>query len=269
VPKFFDIHSHINDEQFSADVTDVVQKMADEDVWTIVVGTDRRSSQVAAQLSYFYDNVFSSIGIHPTDNTRDIFHEWYFKELMECSKVVAIGECGLDYFRSKDDSEEEKRRQKGLFEIQLEFAVKNNKPLMIHCRNAHNDLIDILLSKKREYGDKLRGNIHFFADSVETAKKYFDLDFTVSFTGVITFTNDYDEVVKYAPLEKIMSETDSPYVAPVPHRGERNKPLYVKEVVRRIAEIRGEGYEKVAGAMVDNAIRVFGIDSLNKKFLTC
>jgi len=259
VPKFFDIHSHINDKQFGADITEVVQKMTDENVWTIVVGTDRRSSQIAAQLSYFYDNVFSSIGIHPTDNIQDVFHEWYFQELTKCSKVVAVGECGLDYFRAKNNSEEEKKRQKDLFELQLEFAVKNDKPLMIHCRNAHNDLIDILLSKKKEHGDKLRGNIHFFADGVETAKKYFDLDFTISFTGVITFTNDYDEVVKYAPLEKIMSETDSPYVAPVPHRGERNEPLYVKEVVKRISEIRGEDYDKVEKAMVDNAICMFGI----------
>ena len=264
MPKFFDIHSHINDEQFTKDITDVVGRMLSEDIWTIVVGTDRRSSQVATQLSYFYDNVFSSIGIHPTDNTHDVFHEWYFKELAECSKVVAVGECGLDYFRVKDLSEEEKKRQRDLFECQLEFAITYDKPLMIHCRNAHNDLIDILLSKKKEYGDKLRGNIHFFAEGVETAKKYFDLDFTISFTGVITFTDDYDEVIKYAPLGKIMSETDSPYVAPVPHRGERNEPIYVKEVVKRIAEIRGDDYEKVEKTMVDNALRVFNIDSAVK-----
>ena len=265
MPKFFDIHSHINDEQFNLDITDVLQKMEGEDIWTIAVGTDKCSSQIATQLSCSYDNVFSSIGIHPTDNTQDIFQEFYFKELMECSKVVAIGECGLDYFRAKDDSREEKKRQKDIFEHQLEFAVKYDKPLMIHCRNAHNDLIDILLSKKKEYGDKLRGNIHFFAEGTETAKKYFDLDFTVSFTGVITFTNDYDEVVKYAPLEKIMSETDSPYVAPVPHRGKRNEPVYVKEVVKRIAEIRGDDYGKVEKAMVDNALRVFNINQMAKE----
>ena len=258
-PKFFDIHSHINDKKFDGDIVDVVKRMDELDVWTIAVGTDRRSSQLAAQISCFYEGVFSAIGIHPTDNTAEHFNEPYFEELAGCEKVVAVGECGLDYFRAKDESAEEKKRQKDLFEEQLEFAIKIDRPLMIHCRNAHTDMLDILTSKKKEHADKLRGNIHFFSEGVDTAKKYFDLDFSISFTGVLTFTNDYDEVVKYAPLERIMSETDSPYVSPVPHRGERNEPIYVKEVVKRIAEIRGEDYKKVEEAMVSNAFRVFGI----------
>ena len=260
VPRFFDIHSHINDKKFDGDIVDVVKQMVDENVWTIAVGTDRRSSQLAAQISYFYSGVFSAIGIHPTDNPAEHFNEPYFEELAGCPKVVAVGECGLDYFRAKDESAEEKKRQKDLFEEQLEFAIKINKPLMIHCRNAHADMLDILASKKNEHGDKLRGNIHFFSEGKETAKKYFDLGFSISFTGVLTFTNDYDEVVKYAPLEGIMSETDSPYVSPVPYRGERNEPRYVKEVVKRIAQIRGEDYEKIEKAMVDNAFRVFNIN---------
>jgi len=258
-PKFFDIHSHINDKKFDGDIVDVVKRMDELDVWTIAVGTDRRSSQLAAQISCFYEGVFSAIGIHPTDNTAEHFNEPYFEELAGCEKVVAVGECGLDYFRAKDESAEEKKRQKDLFEEQLEFAIKIDRPLMIHCRNAHTDMLDILTSKKKEHADKLRGNIHFFSEGVDTAKKYFDLDFSISFTGVLTFTNDYDEVVKYAPLERIMSETDSPYVSPVPHRGERNEPIYVKEVVKHIAEIRGEDYKKVEEAMVNNAFRVFGI----------
>ncbi len=259
MPKFFDIHSHINDIKFEGDIVDVVKRMKEENVWTIVVGTDRRSSQLAAQISYFYDGVFSAIGIHPTDDPEGYFNEEYFEELLDSPKVVAIGECGLDNFRSKDKSEQEKRRQIDLFEKQIEFAVKFDKPLMIHCRGAHKEAIDILSSKKQEYGEKLRGDIHFFSEGIETAKKYFDLDFTISFTGVITFTNDYDEAIKYSPLNMIMSETDSPYVSPIPHRGSRNEPMYVKEVVKRISEIRGEDYEKIEKALVDNAFRVFDI----------
>lgn len=258
-PKFFDIHSHINDKKFDGEIVDVVKRMENENVWTIVVGTDRRSSQLAAQISCFYGGVFSAIGVHPTDNPKEYFNEEYFSELAESDNVVAVGECGLDYLRAKDESNEEKKRQKDLFEIQLEFAVKIGKPLMIHCREAHTEMLDILSSKKKEYGDKLRGDIHFFSEGVEMAKKYFDLDFTISFTGVLTFTDDYNEVVKYSPLDRIMSETDSPYVSPVPHRGERNEPIYVKEVVRKIAEIRGEEAENVERALVDNALRVFGI----------
>jgi TatD DNase family protein len=260
-PEFFDIHSHINDKKFDGDIVNVIKRMNKESVWTIAVGTDRRSSQLAAQISCFYEGVFSAIGIHPTDNTAEHFNEPYFEELAGCKSVVAVGECGLDYFRAKDLSDEEKRRQKDLFEKQLEFAIKIDRPLMIHCRNAHADMLDILTSKKKEHGEKLRGNIHFFSEGVETAKKYFDLDFSISFTGVLTFTTDYDEVVKYAPGDMIMSETDSPYVSPVPHRGERNEPNYVKEVVKRIAQIRGEDYEKVEKAMVDNAFRIFNINT--------
>lgn len=262
MPKFFDIHSHINDKKFEGDIVDVVKRMKDEDVWTIIVGTDRRSSQLAAQISYFYEGVFSAVGIHPTDNPKEYFNEGYFEELLGSPKVVAIGECGLDNFRAKDESKEEKKRQIDLFEKQIEFAVRFDKPLMIHCRNAHAETIDILSSKKKEYGEKLRGDIHFFSEGIETAKKYFELEFTVSFTGVVTFTNDYDEAVKYSPLNMIMSETDSPYVSPAPYRGNRNEPVYVKEVVKKIADIRGEDYEKVKKALVDNALRVFGINSV-------
>lgn len=263
MPSFFDIHSHINDKQFDGDIVAVIEQMRQEDVWSIIVGTDRRSSQLAAQISYFYPHLYSAIGIHPTDNPTEHFWLEYFEELAASPKVVAVGECGLDYFRAKDESAEEKKRQKDLFEHQLEFAVAINKPLMIHCRAAHTDMLDILASKKKEHGDKLRGNIHFFSEGKETAQKYFDLDFSISFTGVLTFTSDYDAVVRYAPLEKIMSETDSPYVAPVPYRGERNDPRRVKEVVKRIAQIRGEDYEKVRKAMVDNALRVFNIKDIS------
>lgn len=259
MPKFFDIHSHINDSKFEFDITETITRMSSDDVWTIVVGTDSHNSQLAVQISNFYDGVFASIGIHPADDPNARFDPDFLTQLASSKKVVAIGECGLDYLRGVDISLSEKKRQMDLFEAQLELAVKIEKPIMVHCRDAHSDMINILLSKKKEYGDALRGNIHFFAGSVEEAKKYFELGFTISFTGVITFASDYDDVVKYAPLDMIMSETDSPYVAPVPYRGNRNEPVYVKEVVKRIADIRGEDLVVVQQAMVDNAMRVFEI----------
>jgi len=262
IPKYFDIHSHIHDREFDHDRKAVIERTLGNNIWTITVGTDRRSSQLATQLSKFYKNLFVSIGIHPTDDTdmtRGNFNEEYFSELVVQPEVVAIGECGLDYFRSKNESNDEKERQRNLFEAQLEFAVEHKLPLMIHCRNAHDDMIDILSSKKKEHGDALRGNIHFFTADTQMAGKYFDLDFTVSFSGVITFTHDYDEVVAYAPVDRIMSETDCPYVAPVPYRGKRNEPLYVSEVADRIAEIRGGDTEETKKALVANALRIFNI----------
>jgi TatD DNase family protein len=129
---------------------------------------------------------------------------------------------------------------------------------MIHARDAYAELLELLEPIKLEYGEKLRGNVHFFAGDGQTARRFFDLGFTVSFTGVITFTRDYDEVIGSAPLEKIMAETDAPYVSPVPYRGKRNEPSYVSEVVKRIALIRGAEEEAVRAALVNNALSMIG-----------
>jgi len=261
LPLLFDIHSHLNDVAFDGDRTDAIARMREKKVFTITVGTGADMSKKACDIARDNEGSFASIAQHPSDNTKEIFdRDLYLKLAKENPKVVAIGECGLDYFRLLPENEkEEKARQKKLFEDHIELAVTLNKPLMIHCRDAHKDILDILKDKKREYGDKLRGDIHFFADSVETAKQYFDLDFTVSFTGVITFARNYDEVIRYSPLSRIMSETDAPYVAPIPYRGKRCEPIYVEEVVKKIAEIRGEDLDVVQKAMVDNAFRVFNI----------
>ncbi|MBI5816805.1 MAG: TatD family hydrolase [Candidatus Yonathbacteria bacterium] len=258
-PRFFDIHSHVNDARFDQDRIEVIEHTLRGGVFTISVGTDRRSSELVTQLAEFYDGMYSSIGIHPTDNTKEQFNEKYFTELAGSRKVVAVGECGLDYLRAADASESEKKRQKDLFETQIEFAVRIGKPLMVHCREAHRDAIDILASKKREHGDKLWGNIHFFSAGPDIAKQYLELGFSMSFSGVITFARDYDDTVRYVPLSMIMSETDSPYAAPVPFRGKRNESLYVEEVVKKIAEIRGEPLETVAHALVANAFKIFRI----------
>ncbi len=259
-PKYFDIHSHINDERFNDDREEVIARMKAENLWTIVVGTDLESSCAAVALSQKYDNVYASVGLHPTDNTTENLNVDAYKKLAELPKTVAIGECGLDYEVGGEKTDEQKARQKKLFEAQIDLAVELDLPVMVHCRGAHDDALSILTSKKAEHGERLRGNIHFFSEGKDVAQKYFDLNFTISFTGVVTFTHDYDEAVKYAPKDMIMSETDCPYVAPVPHRGKRNEPLYVKEVVARLAEIRGEKEEDLAPVLVENASRVFGID---------
>jgi len=264
IPLYFDAHSHLNDPQFAEDGAAVLDRMREAGVWSIVVGTDKKMSEDAVSLANENEDIFASIGLHPTDNNGEIWDDAIYRELAKSKKVVAIGECGLDYSRVPEEKrKEENARQKALFETQTEFAVSHGLPLMIHCREAHADLLDLLASKKREYGDKLRGNIHFFSEGMETAKKYFDLDFTISFTGVITFTHDYDEAVKYAPLDRILSETDSPYVAPAPYRGKRNEPIYVQEVVKTIAKIRNEDYETVRTAMVKNTLRIFKISTVD------
>jgi TatD DNase family protein len=189
----------------------------------------------------------------------EIFDKEAYRKLLADPKALGIGECGLDYYRCDDDSI---AKQKAAFISQIELANEFRKPIMLHIRNnpedktknAYFDALD-LLKKHAE----VRGDVHFFAGGVAEAKAFVDFGFTLSFTGVITFTHDYDEVIKNTPLEMIMTETDSPYVTPVPHRGKRNEPLYVKEVVKKIAEIKGLPEKEVAEAIISNARRVFGI----------
>ena len=263
-PKYFDIHSHIQFPEFSKDKEAVLKRMENELVGALVVGVDSKSSALAIQEAEQREYLYTTVGLHPNDVSKEEFDVARYRELAKHKKVVAIGECGLDFFRTKPEKEKIKK-QKEVLEAHIALAIELDKPLMLHCRDAHYDLIDILQSKKKEYGEELRGNIHFFTGSKEIAQKYFDLNFTVSFTGVLTFTHEYDEVVQYAPLNMIMSETDCPFAAPVPYRGQRNEPIYVIEVVKRIAEIRlpaqagKEDFETVQGALADNTRRVFDI----------
>lgn len=269
MPQFFDIHSHVNEEQFDEDRQEVFKRMKDASVWTIIVGNDRKSSQDVAMLtSLAGDGVFGAIGVHPVDNLDGRFDKVFFDDLVVGEKIVAVGECGLDYSRFEiiQDIPAEKVRQRKLFEAQIDFACENDLPVVIHCResgknlsDATEDILSILREKKEIHGKHLRGHVHFFSQTIEIARKYFDLDFSISFTGVITFARDYDEVVKLAPLDRIMAETDSPYVTPVPNRGKRNEPIFVIDVVKKIAEIRGEDYETVRVALVQNGLKLFNI----------
>jgi len=209
-----------------------------------------------------HDGFFATIGQHPSDNRKEEFKIENYKKLITHPKVVGVGECGLEYFRMPKGvlPEEEKKRQKNLFEAQIQLALDNDKPLMLHCRpspgsmDAYEDVLTIL-----KQFPSVRGNVHFFVGNVAIAKQFLEFGFTFSFTGVITFTHDYDEVIRFLPLENIMSETDCPFVAPVPHRGKRNEPVYVIEVVKKIAEIRGEDFEKIRKQLVENTLRVFDI----------
>ncbi|MES2216625.1 MAG: TatD family hydrolase, partial [Patescibacteria group bacterium] len=186
------------------------------------------------------------------------------KELAKHSKVVAIGECGLDYFHSKPEDMDHQRK---LFIQHIELANEIKKPLMLHVRNergetslarsplAHNayqEAIQIL-----KHHSKVPANFHFFAGTLQDAKDIVEMGNTMSFTGVLTFARNYDEIIKNIPLENIMSETDCPFVAPAPYRGKRNEPGYVIEVVKKIAEIRGEEEGVVVEKLMENARRIF------------
>ena len=259
--KFVDIHSHLSFPEYDIDRQEVLVRMEENEVLAITVGTDLEKSKKAVEVAESNERVWATIGMHPglCQNPNVSFDNKEFSELVKSPKVVAIGECGLEYFHLAKDTID---LQKKLFEDQIEFALENNKPLMLHCRESYDDALDILENYKKEAEEKLRGNSHFFAGDLNQAKRFLDIGFTMSFTGVITFTHDYDEVIKYLPIDSIMSETDAPFVAPVPFRGKRNEPIYVIEVVKKMAEIRRQNIDFLNNSIIENFKRVFEIKGL-------
>ncbi len=275
---FFDLHSHLHDKAYHHDVEEVIGEMKSYGVGSITVGTDLLLSKEAIALAEKHDNLYATIGLHPADNVTEDFDEKAFEKLLGSKKIVGVGECGLDYhyienFFERDKEEkglihtrdEEKNRQQRIFKEQVEFACKHNLPLMLHGRpskksmDAYEDMLIILEEAKKEHGTKLRGNTHFFVGNIEIAKRFVDIGFTMSFSGVITFTKDYDDVVRFLPITMIHAETDSPYATPSPFRGKRNSPMYVQEVVAKIAVLRNEPFEEVRTQLLENAKRIFDL----------
>lgn len=254
-----DTHCHLNLKPFEDDWRDVINRAFDNDIWMINVGTDKKTSQKAIEIAENYkEGVYATAGFHPiyikdaNEKVENMINADFYSEAAKNSKVVAIGEIGLDYYHTKDENLRE--LQKKVLCHQIKIAKKFSKPIIFHSREATNDLMEIV----KEFLP-LKAVIHCFSESWETAKKYLDIGFLISFTGIITFTDKYDEVIKNIPLDKIMIETDSPYLAPVPRRGERNEPLYVKYVAQKIADIRGIALSKVAEKTTKTVKEFFGI----------
>jgi TatD DNase family protein len=281
-PKYIDIHSHVNFKAFKEDGDAVIKRALENDTWVINVGSQFSTSRRAVEIANKYsEGVYAIVGLHPIHldeayhdeeevdgegfRTRvEEFNKEAFGELLKDPKVVAIGECGLDYYHLKEDSIE---KQKKTFIEQIELAKETSKPLMVHCRDgqksgvgrAFDDLLEVL----KESRLSIPFVSHSFVRDLKLAEELLKLGSYFSFNGIITFpkTDDYVEVIKFLPLDRILSETDSPYLTPVPHRGQRNEPVYVKEIVRKIAEIKNLPEEEVAKAIMANARKVFGIQN--------
>lgn len=268
--KYFDAHTHVNFVAYKDDREEVIVRAKEAEVGMNVVGTQLDTSKAAVELAQKYDNVWATIGLHPVHTAKsyhdvkelgeggkeftsrgEVFDSAAYEALGRDPRVIAIGECGLDYYRVEETT---KDIQSKAFIEQIELANRLEKPLMLHIRNAYDDALELLRAHA-----KVKGDVHFFAGDWGVAKKFLDFGFTLSFTGVITFTGDYDEVIKNTPLDMLLSETDAPYVAPAPHRGKRNESSYIPLVVRRLSEIRGEDFFKVANQLKENARRIFSL----------
>lgn len=281
IPRLVDSHTHVQFAAFKKDEDEVIKRALGAGIWMINVGTQKDTSVKAVDIANKYpEGLFATVGLHPIHTEKSYHDEQelgvmhdelggftsrgegfdydFYKDLARDLKVVAIGECGLDYYRIMNSGSGIKK-QKDAFVKQIELAKDLEKPLMVHCRNAFGDLIEILNSYFSVHNVRRPGVMHFFSGTIEDAKTLLDMGFSFTFGGVITFARDYDEIIKYIPLDRILLETDAPYVSPTPHRGKRNEPMYVDEVAKKMAELKAVSYEKIAENTAENAVRVFGL----------
>jgi TatD DNase family protein len=271
--KIIDTHSHLNFKAYEKDREEVIKRTQEQDVVCIDIGTKYETSKKAVDLAEKYENIYAGIGMHPIHIKTDLlkikldpeegafepFREDFDKnkyiELAKSNKVVAIGEIGLDYYykpKTKTRLEQFKKNQKNLFLEQLKMAEELNLPVIIHCRMAHNDVLEIL--KKQN----LKGVIHCFTGNLEEAKKYIELGFYLGINGIIDKL-DLLEVIENVPIEKILTETDCPYLTPKAEGDKRNEPIFVKHVIQKIADIKKISFEQVCEKTTQNAKELFNI----------
>ena len=281
---YIDIHAHLNLAAFAEDREAVLARTAEARVAHINVGTKESTSKKAVEIAEAHDEVYAIVGLHPIQTTPqehdedeigpggtpftskgEVFNTEFYRELAQSKKVVGIGECGFDYFHNEPETYS---IQEAAFIAQIELANELELPLMIHTRNpkpgeasptgrsVYADVYEAL----KQYA-KVPFNVHFYAGTTEEAARFFDLGGTISFTGVITFAKDYEETVRFAPLDKIHGETDCPFVAPVPHRGRRNEPAYVVEVYKKISQIKGIDEEVVRAQLLENENALFKLSA--------
>ena len=250
--EFIDTHCHIYYDKYKDDINDVINKANENNInHMICVGVDIERSEKSILLSNQYESVFATVGYHPHE-AKLVDDDYLDKmtKLLDHPKAVAVGEIGLDYYYEHSD----KKTQIKVFREQLELAKDLDMPVVIHNRESDNDLYENIKDSKIN-----KGVIHCYSSDVEYANKIFDLGLLVSFTGIITFSKSLQEVVKQIPIERMMIETDSPYLTPIPFRGKRNEPCMVNIIAEKIAEIKNIPIEEVAKITTKTARNFFGI----------
>lgn len=285
---FVDSHCHVHFRAYKDEQDALIQKTLESGVFMVTVGTDRVTSQEAILCAEKYDGVFATVGLHPEhviDQTffdenesaehcpAEVFDPAYYRGLAQSKKCVAIGECGLDYYRMPEgiDKDEAITKQKQTVRAHFDLANELDLPVVVHCRDAYED--QLLINQEYLDAGKLsrRGVIHCFAGTIEQARAFVAQGFYLGFTGVITFPprktdalidglTVVQQAIREIPIEHILIETDSPYLTPIPFRGKRNEPSYVKYVAEKIAEIRGITIEEIERTTTENAKRLFRLE---------
>lgn len=255
-----DSHAHLDDASFDSDRDEVIKRAQDAGAHRIInVGCDLKTSRAAVELADRHDMIYATVGVHPHE-TKNIDHSTYteLQKLASHKKVVAWGEIGLDYHYMNSPKEVQLRA----FRDQIQLAKEAGLPVVIHMREAQDDILKILVE---EEANRTSGVFHCFTGDLSAAQTAITLNFMISFSGVVTFSNAHrlQQVVQQIPLEYLMIETDCPYLTPVPHRGKRNEPAYVRHVAEKITELKPSNtYQEVIRATSANTLRLFKLTDL-------
>lgn|SRR3989338_4282810 len=285
--KFFDTHTHVHFEAFKDDLEDVLRRAQEAGVGMVTVGTQSTTSKRAIEVAEAHDHVWATVGLHPNHTVKQTFHDPNevqgnatvktreevfdtdsYRALASHPKCVAIGECGFDFYRIPEDADRNKViwTQEEMLRRQFDLATELELPLVIHCRDAHKEQADLMEEYVRAGKIPRRGVMHCFTGTQEDADRYLSLGFYISFSGVVTFPARKDlvgpmliDVAKTIPDDKILIETDAPYLAPEPMRGKRNEPAYVVHTAEFLARARGVSIDAFARQTTENAKRLFRI----------
>jgi TatD DNase family protein len=276
-PKMFDSHCHVHFNAYKEDMDEVIKRTLDKGVFMITVGTQESTSKYGLEVAQRYEGMWATVGLHPnhtvkqsfvddqelsTVKTRaELFDMDYYRELVKHPKCVALGETGLDYYRLSEefDKDEQIRVQKETVQAHIDLATEAGLPVVIHCRDAYVEQAALLKSSIDAGKLEKLGVIHCFTGTMEEAQLFLEMGFYISFSGIVTFAKELMEVAREVPLDRMLIETDSPYLTPVPDRGKRNEPWRVEYVAQKIAELKGVSVEEVQEATMANTRRVFGI----------
>lgn len=255
--KLFDTHAHLDDSQFDTDREEVIAKIKAAGVYNVMeIGSSVENSETAVKIAEAHDFIYCSVGIHPeyAEDAKDADFDRIKDLALSCPKVKAIGEIGIDYHYDDCAS---RVKQIACFERQIDMAKELSLPIIVHDRESKGDVLNILREKQVS-----RGVVHCFSGSAETAKILVNMGLMISFTGVITFKNARRaiEALKVIPTDRLMIETDSPYIAPEPHRGKRNDSRYVLHVAEKMAEVKGLSLEELCRITYENGKKFFNID---------
>lgn len=277
IVQLVDTHCHVHFHAYRQDRDAVIRRALDHGVTMITVGTQKDTSRVAAEVAEKFDGLYASVGLHPnhlvamqfdedelevkTRNER--FDPRLYEELASFPKVVAIGECGLDYYRLPEDIDldEVKALQEETFRAQIDLAIKKNLPLIVHCRDAHDELASIL----DDYVGRIRGVIHSFTGRRADVERHLAQGFFIGINGIVTFPprknkiESLADMIKDIPLDRLLLETDAPYLTPMPRRGERNEPMYVSHVAEFVAGLHGVSTDHIAKVTTRSAKQLFSL----------